>query len=793
MGASFRPETGEERRLRIRANVQKMRAMNAPQEDVDAYLATEQVTPEQERASMPRTAMENVRGGLGSALQGATLNFSDELVGGLRGALSPSMTMAEGIADERKQLGEFREANPKTAFALEMAGGAVPAIATMGAGSAAAQSARPLLNLAKLAGAEGAVAGVGAGEGTQGRIIGGGLGGLLGFGLGAGAGKLATSRLGDALGNVQRRFSDLVAGPSGGGNLPIAAASAAPVPSAQRTAARMITPALQGKEPDLSGARRSLMDYVEGGMGDEVLGMNVGGDRAARTARVFANAPMSDAGQVLNEALARQGGALGESVAQDINVATRLGGRPGPLVLDEMRQTRRAVADDLYGKARTEADAYFQGQQAAMEWPERAMNQPLALPAPGQSAITQAELAASRSAVPQPGIPQRRQIPARTGESVGPSISADEAASLPNQRTTPRPIDVEMRAANDINVRRPPEPVAEPAPFTGRDPRVVSRLMQSAADDPVVQQSIASVREVASSPDIMNGTADDFTLLSEAYKDITAQIRANKAGIPSAQATRELAGMAAAARKIDEALTAIAPTWKQANAGYRADSELMDAFIAGQKLPMADIGEPTLALRDAPSDAAREAMRAGAATRLQTQAMERASNKDLNDLARFRDVARPVLNSAADRDRFIEMFGDGAYQVLMSRLSPKVRAAAMNAAVRGNSTTTKQLLDAMSLGDQAVLDVLESGTRGGIGAAAMNAGMRLFDPARAAVTGRFGEAATEGAKMLTARGAPQVSGMLDFLERVAREDAQRRAAVAPVAGTLTRVAVPEVP
>ena len=72
-------------------------------------------------------------GPVASTGSGLTFAFQDEIVGGLRGALSPNLTMKEGIDLERKALQQYQKENPITSLGYEMGGAVLPAIATFGA------------------------------------------------------------------------------------------------------------------------------------------------------------------------------------------------------------------------------------------------------------------------------------------------------------------------------------------------------------------------------------------------------------------------------------------------------------------------------------------------------------------------------------------------------------------------------------------------------------------------------------------------------------------------------------
>lgn len=687
MTPPVRPETTDNPRLaRIRRNLAKLKAAGAPQEDVQAYLATERVTPEQELAAMPRTAAENITGGIQSALQGATLNFGDELTAATRAALSrvpggaPPISYPEAVAEERASLRGFREENPKTAIGLELGGGLLSGLGVARTATAgvpmAARAGRVLAS--GLGG--GAVAGAGAGEGMRGRTTGAAVGAGIGGLLGAIGSKVATSGVADRAVRTGRRLSDVLeeTGAAMSGAIPEGSASASVTPdftaAAQRATIRAIAP-----EGDFVKPRSLLAELEQAGMGQEALAMNVGDDVTVRAARAAANQPNSRAGQMVNERLARQGGALGEAVPRDIGEVTGLGGVPGPVRLQQMQEELSAKVSPVY-------DAF-------------------------------------------------RKLPQV------PLNPADEAQRM--------------------FIERYVDPVIRNRQLTG-------------------QLSDAS----ALSGDVVDA----------AFKNLQRDVRGAETAVGMGTKGVNEAGTLRAMR--DRVLGAIAdvdPAYADVTRQYALDDVgkvAQEGFETGLGLPSRPVGSGTVALSQT-TPQGQEAMRAGYATALQQRAGGRASNVDLGDLAQFRDVARAVVGTPADRERFVEMFGQPKYQAMVDRLMPKIRAAAQNAAARGNSTTTKQLLDALAFGDDAMLDAvsnLATGGKGGMVSTAVGAMMGPLDRAYRLGVGRTAE---QTADLLTTQGAPNIRSLLDLLERRAKEDAARRAATAVGTGAVSRTAAPE--
>ena len=108
-------------------------------------------------------------GPVASTGSGLTFAFQDEIVGGIRGALSPNLTMQEGIDLERKALEQYQKENPLTSLGYEAAGAVLPAIATFG-GSTPLSTAK-VGTTAMKAGTSGFAYGAGSGEGLQDKVL----------------------------------------------------------------------------------------------------------------------------------------------------------------------------------------------------------------------------------------------------------------------------------------------------------------------------------------------------------------------------------------------------------------------------------------------------------------------------------------------------------------------------------------------------------------------------------------------------------------------------------------------
>lgn len=125
-------------------------------------------------------------GPVSATTSGASFAFQDEILGGLRGLVDPSVTMQQGIDLERKALDDYRKKNPLKSLSYEVGGAVVPTLLSGGA-SAPIAATKIGSSIAKASGA-GALYGVGSGEGVSDRVVQGGIGGAIGAGAGLAGG-----------------------------------------------------------------------------------------------------------------------------------------------------------------------------------------------------------------------------------------------------------------------------------------------------------------------------------------------------------------------------------------------------------------------------------------------------------------------------------------------------------------------------------------------------------------------------------------------------------------------------
>ena len=247
---------------RLERDIAALRQQGASEQDVESYLTQQGAKPVASAAPAepsPRGALtpaqvrgfnfprDNARrdfegndlseyplskGPLGHALQGATFNTSDEIIGGGKAAISTALrhpmdalraaasgnmaqlgpeasatfgrAMEQNVGAERTALKDYGASHPKTAITAGVAGGLVPILATGGAGLGAG-----LLGNAATGAAYGAAYGAGGAEGGS-RLRGAGVGAAVGAGAGVGgtlvgrgvAGVARATGLDEALSNL---------------------------------------------------------------------------------------------------------------------------------------------------------------------------------------------------------------------------------------------------------------------------------------------------------------------------------------------------------------------------------------------------------------------------------------------------------------------------------------------------------------------------------------------------------------------------------------------------------------
>jgi hypothetical protein len=168
----------------------RSQGMNPDRESVRSFISSSKSSdlthgPEQPRDKTALLGLNALR----TLGQGASLGFADEAVGAVRGALSPNLSVSQGIEREREGVSRYKEDHPVMAPALEVAGGIGTGVAaSLATGGAALPT---LARAVKVGAGLGGAAGVGTSEGgVKERAIGGAKGTVLGAATSYGLGKI---------------------------------------------------------------------------------------------------------------------------------------------------------------------------------------------------------------------------------------------------------------------------------------------------------------------------------------------------------------------------------------------------------------------------------------------------------------------------------------------------------------------------------------------------------------------------------------------------------------------------
>ena len=195
----------------IDRGVRNRAALGASHDQIDAWITAQGWTPDMYRtvASEGTSAINAAR----TFGQGASFGFGDEIEAGLRSVLPDTMggvPYDQGIKDARRGVAAFATKHPVMGPAIQIAGGLVPAAATMGVGAPATLPGA-IAQGAGLGALSGAITGAGTADGTlEDRVLGAGLGGSVGGVLGGVVGGAARG-IGNALTGSARRADALTA------------------------------------------------------------------------------------------------------------------------------------------------------------------------------------------------------------------------------------------------------------------------------------------------------------------------------------------------------------------------------------------------------------------------------------------------------------------------------------------------------------------------------------------------------------------------------------------------------
>jgi hypothetical protein len=227
---------------RVKGNIQKMIAQNAPESDIDAYVASEGVTLDELRAPAPakqedpfkteaKARVAELKGqgieyGLPRrVIQGATLGSADEILAGLstplemirRGTFNPVEGYQSAKAIEDARLEEARNRQGALGTALEIGGGAGTGLGLARAGWTTARnlganagllrrSAASAADAGLLGGVTGFMEGDGLGDRAQNAAMGAGAGAAIG-GAAPGLFAAAGSALAPIVSNIRARVN----------------------------------------------------------------------------------------------------------------------------------------------------------------------------------------------------------------------------------------------------------------------------------------------------------------------------------------------------------------------------------------------------------------------------------------------------------------------------------------------------------------------------------------------------------------------------------------------------------
>lgn len=286
-------------------------------------------------------------------------------------------------------------------------------------------------------------------------------------------------------------------------------------------------------------------------------------------------------------------------------------------------------------------------------------------------------------------------------------------------------------------------------------------------------------------------TASNTTVLDDAFKDLQADVRGfTRAGQAGTRTAGDVGAKVALRDRVKASLQELDPEYIQATNAYALDEDVgkiaQRALEKGQTVRTP--GAARVAMEEATVPGESKALRAGNVARLQSEARRRASNPALEEQAQFRDVARTPIGTLEDALSFEEFHGPEASKGLLERLRPKMEAQATAQAVRGNSSTARQLADMAATGSDLLSDVAVSGATGGPSGASRALLTRVFEPIKAMRAAGLGSRASELAELLTTRGVESNRTLLEYLSQFGAQEAAAKAAVKPVTGLASRTA-----
>jgi hypothetical protein len=357
----------------------------------------------------------------------------------------------------------------------------------------------------------------------------------------------------------------------------------------------------------------------------------------------------------------------------------------------------------------------------------------------------------------------------------------------PNYRelnyTKPRP--VEVKAANDVNVRRAAG--ADIVPPT-QGPDVANRFAQQeeagriALDDPHVQMQLKSLYGQDSR--LAQQDPSSYPVLEKMYREMNREWRQLKArGEDTGQYWHALN---TARGKVNTALDAKSPEFSKFNKQWSGDSKELESYALGRGFrdnspetiaKMLGVGKTVEGY-----DVIPEAFRAGVAQDLLGLLQSKSASPSLAGVASAKNPLGALNNAQLDQ-KLAAALGD-KYRTMIPTFREILREEAAKQRVMGGSNTARKLADETGDPILGTLGAMASAAGGGLGFGAEAAVRRgLIGGAKQAFErsgmGNVGKMATARASALTSRG-PELDALLQSLEQRRATNSVLRPTAVPV-------------
>lgn len=670
---------------KLHENLKYLRSVGASREEIDAEIArAREATNRRNAEDKPDTGLS------GSQIariagQGVTLNLGDEIEAGVR-SFSPNVTYGDALSKIRGDIAEGRSKAPKTAFALEMAGGLVPGIGGAGLLAKGAKGAQLAGRMMSGAAASGAVAGAGAGENPMERVVGGAIGGTAGAVLGRGAQWIAGRKMAKEL-------------TSRGVNIKEAQAIASQLSDATPEA--------------INKALARVDEFAKLGKGEFVTAADALGTEGGRALRAATN-------------VSKKGDAIaGERMrVRDANIVSRSRGDVGtaagftPGQMDTAEQSllaeQRAKASSSFGKAREEGAAFDEANPLKMAKRSGEGTQHSARHESGGlrgdlTKVTDEGIADEYARL----VEHEAQV---NGEQVGSYRhfgTYDGAGMAATKRT--KNLDGQLKSIATARQRVEEELarrgmsqddalwMANKDQFSFGDEAAdavsgaaegathpAHELTKVALDDEIVQRKLGQL--ISDNPErYREANPTEWAVMHKVYTRINKEIGKLKKNGNDVGDYYD--GLLTAKAKIGESLAARSESFRGANAEFADLAKGIEAYNAGGKAASASLPSKSRALRAGIEDGKDELFRKGNVDRI-AEMMGVGPNADLGAAATAKQaVGKQAVATQNAADKFRLVHGEDAYNKLLERAKAEGRFAATSRAVQGNSTTAKQAAD----------------------------------------------------------------------------------------------------